>query len=710
MTNKPLFVFFSSGMAKIQSLRYFFPEGALAYRSALMRFGLFFSPFYPSSFVQKQPDLAGILIWGKKSYFRITLKIAKKLGIPLVCIEDGFLRSVKPADPFPLSVVLDRQGIYYDASIPCELEQVLMQPLTDEQILRARSIEHLWRKQNLSKYNDAPNITQAQLSQYTQDKPFLLLIDQTVGDQSVKSGWASKSSFEKMLKSALEQQEIEKILIKTHPEVMSGKKTGYLTSSPLLRHPRISIIKQSVHLPSLLCQASALYTVTSQCGFEALLWDLPVHTFGMPFYAGWGLTIDHLTPPNRRKPISKEQLIYASLVSYPRYLDPETLELCAVENAMIYLGLQRKERERFEAPLLAPHFSKHKLHHLKRFTQGATWALAEQGLMQTIPTISLVWGTLNKPITLGSTSRQVQVEDGFIRSIGLGAMLAKPYSWVFDSTGMYYDATRPSDLELLLQNHHFSPSLLNRADQLQEMIVRLGLTKYNQVQLGLTENAQKLSYFTDTLQAGRIKGKKIALVIGQVETDASIRLGGIDLFTNEALLKEVRHLHPDALIVYKPHPDIVKGLRQLGTGSRINAEHYDVLAPDLSLALLLDSIDEVHTISSLSGLEALLRNKRVYCYGMPFYAGWGLTIDRHHCTRRTRCLSIPELVAGSLLLYPTYLHPLTNTYCTAESLIQTLAAMRDQESRLDLKWYSLPAFKYHLTFRFMKYYHQLKGI
>ena len=39
----------------------------------------------------------------------------------------------------------------------------------------------------------------------------------------------------------------------------------------------------------------AVYVVTSTMGFEALLVGKPVTTFGVPWYAGWGVTDDRVT-------------------------------------------------------------------------------------------------------------------------------------------------------------------------------------------------------------------------------------------------------------------------------------------------------------------------------------------------------------------------------------------------------------------------------
>jgi capsular polysaccharide export protein len=710
MSTKPLLMFFSSGLAKIKNLQHFYPENTLISKSSLQGFGLYLSILNPSQILKTLQSPAGILTWGKKSRFAIDSAIAKKMNTPLIYLEDGFLRSIEPATNAPLSLVKDEVGIYYDASTSSSLEIAINNPLNQEQESRAKSIAYLWQDQQVSKYNHAPNITPIQIDKLTEGKPFLLLIDQTYGDKSIEYGFATPRSFETMLNHALAQQEIEKIIVKVHPEVVRGKKRGYLSENPLLKNPRIGVIDYDIHLPSLFSKTSAVYTVTSQSGFEALLWNRPVHTFGMPFYAGWGLTLDQMTPPTRRKPVTLEQLIYASLVRYPRYLDPETEKLCEVENTIAYLGLQRKKRGRFDAPLLAPDFSQHKLIHLKRFTQGAHWHDKQFIPTKGIPSITLSWGALNRPIELDRTCQQIQVEDGFLRSIGLGALLAKPFSWVFDQTGMYYDATRPSDLETLLEHHSFSPALIERAQLLQQLIVRLGLTKYNQTTTSPVQLTQELEKFNSEIRAVKNRGQKVILAIGQVETDASIRLGGIDILSNSTLLKTIRERHPGAILIYKPHPDVVEGVRsQKGNGLSMS-KLYDILAPNQSLPVLLKEVDEVHTISSLGGFEALLRGKAVYCYGMPFYAGWGLTVDLYPCIRRTRRLTLPELIVGSLIMYPTYLHPKTGAYCTPESLIYALSHLREQIEISNPKYISLTFIKSKITYWFMRYYHQIKGL
>jgi capsular polysaccharide export protein len=192
------------------------------------------------------------------------------------------------------------------------------------------------------------------------------------------------------------------------------------------------------------------------------------------------------------------------------------------------------------------------------------------------------------------------VEDGFIRSVGLGADLAAPLSWVLDTRGMYFDASQPSDLEALLQNANYSAEQLSRAARLRDSLIHLGITKYN---LGSPPWHRPV-----TVPAAQ----RVVLVAGQVESDASIRLGAHAVRTNLELLRAVRARCPDAYIVYKPHPDVVAGLRSGGsmgaaTGQKAAQDAHslaDEVLEQADMAQLLGEVDEVHVITSLTGFEA----------------------------------------------------------------------------------------------------------
>jgi capsular polysaccharide export protein len=257
------------------------------------------------------------------------------------------------------------------------------------------------------------------------------------------------------------------------------------------------------------------------------------------------------------------------------------------------------------------------------------------------------------------------VEDGFLRSVGLGSDLTQPYSLVFDRLGIYFDPTRPSTLESLLESENFDPDLLARARALRERIVAQKLSKYNAFTKPLTDLP---------------KGRRLILVPGQVEDDASIRFGGGGM-GNLELLRRTRHNAPEAYILFKPHPDVLAGNRVGRVEAEVALRYCDRIVTEVSLDAVLSVVDEVHTITSLVGFEALLRGKRVWTYGMPFYAGWGLTRDRRGCERRTRRLTLDQLVAGTLILYPHYLDPETLESCEVEQMLEGLRRQKEQLER-----------------------------
>ena len=264
---------------------------------------------------------------------------------------------------------------------------------------------------------------------------------------------------------------------------------------------------------------------------------------------------------------------------------------------------------------------------------------------------------------LGERFKRLWIEDGFLRSVGLGADLVRPLSWVIDSRGIYYDASRPSDLEHLLQNRVFDAPTLHRAAALRDKLVRTGLTKYN---VGVLP-------WRRPVQAA---GKKVVLVPGQVETDAAIRLGAPGITTNMTLLHAARNAEPDAWLIYKPHPDVVAGLRNAGALESQARQSCDEIVRDVPMGELLNAVDAVHVLTSLAGFEALLRGKQVACHGLPFYAGWGLTQDVLRVNRRSRVLSLDELVAGVLLQYPVYVSRATGLICSAEQALNELLDWR----------------------------------
>ena len=253
----------------------------------------------------------------------------------------------------------------------------------------------------------------------------------------------------------------------------------------------------------------------------------------------------------------------------------------------------------------------------------------------------------------------VRIEDGFVRSVGLGSNLVPPSSIALDRLGIHYDPTRASDLEALLATADFPPALLARAGRLRQVILDAGISKYGGD--------------SDHVFPERQQGRRLVLVPGQVEDDMSVKLGGGGLASNLELLRRARALEPDAEIWFRPHPDVDAGHRKGTVRDDDALRCADRIVRGGSMARLLELVDAVQVLTSLTGFEALLRGREVTCHGTPFYAGWGLTRDLAPVPeRRGRQLTLDQLVAAVLILYPRYLDPVTHLPCPPETLIHRM--------------------------------------
>ncbi|MBX9698408.1 MAG: hypothetical protein K2X74_03170, partial [Acetobacteraceae bacterium] len=242
------------------------------------------------------------------------------------------------------------------------------------------------------------------------------------------------------------------------------------------------------------------------------------------------------------------------------------------------------------------------------------------------------------------------------------------------------DPATPSDLESLLATARFDPPLLARAAALRRALIAGGVTKYN-----LAGALPPLD-----LPAGR----RVLLVPGQVEDDAAMLRGGGAIRRNLDLLRAVRAAEPEAVILFKPHPDVESGLRPGLVPAAEAARLADRVLADVPIGPLYAQVDAVHCISSLAGFEALLRGLPVTTWGQPFYAGWGLTEDRDPPPRRGRVLSLDALVAAALILYPRHTDPVTLLPCAPELLVERFAnaaAPAGRASRLPVSLMALTA-------------------
>jgi capsular polysaccharide export protein len=547
--------------------------------------------------------------------------------------------SISIGDPYDRSDKLNR------------LETCIKRELNDAQFARSRDLMSAWRWGRLSQWNHHRDGTIELPGRY------VLVIDQARDDPTIAKAGADAPHFKSMLRAAIEENSDAAIVLWT----LTARRWSWQYSGHLPDAGRAIRIKDDIHPARVLEYAQAIYTVASPLGFEALIWGKRVRTFGMPFYAGWSLTEDDMPPPATRHAVSIEQLVHGALVDYAQYVDPETGARCEIERIIEHLSLQRRMRERFPSTIHAIGFSKWKRPIVRQFFQGSHVDFPGRMSQPSGDMAVAIWG----PGTNVEDDLPIlRVEDGFLRSVGLGAQLIAPLSWVIDRRGMYYDPSRPSDLEHILEIAEIDVDLARRAACLRKKIVAADITKYN---LGTA------------IWRRPVTDRQVILVPGQVESDLSITYGTQAVRTNSGLLSAVRAENPDAYIVFKPHPDVLAGLREGDMTSEGKAACDEIVHSEASMAGILREIDEVHTMTSLAGFEALLRGKRVVCHGLPFYAGWGLTEDKAISPRRTRRLSLDMLVAGTLILYPTYVSRVTRLFTSPERALVEIEEWRAAE-------------------------------
>lgn len=612
----------------------------------------------------------GILGWGDRFPARLARRLADMRGLPFWSLEDGFLRSagLGKQGAASVSLIADDLGVHFAPARPSRLERILNRGSSGEALSRARNLREWIVRERLTKYNHLPD---RPLSLSRSHQRRILLVDQVRGDRSAGPPATASALFERMWREARQQLNAQ-ILVRGHPDVLAGKAQGQLG---LIVGGHGDWIEEPVSAHAVLDRVDEVWTVSSQLGLDALLRGIPVVTFGVPAYAGWGLADDRAEGEwaetafaRRRRQLRLDEFVAAAFLEYPLYFDPVKRRRTDAEAAIERLLSLRSHALERRGHHLAVGFSRHKRKSIRRFVEGP-WSTVSFASARVSPRRLeaadhvLVWGA-QAPPTAAKIARLVRVEDGFIRSAGLGAALTPPASLCFDGSALYCDATRPSGLETLLNSTRFEPALLQRARRLRDCLIRMAVTKYNLAGTGEPDYRE--------LAAGR----RVVVVAGQVPADSSLALGLPRHRSNLDLVAAVRAERPDAFIVYKEHPDLVAGLRAGATPPHLMQRHADLVASDVPVCGLLDVADEVHVATSQLGFEALLRGRHTICHGVPFYAGWGLTEQRQVVPRPRRTLSLDELVAGTLIIYPRYVSTVSNLPCEVEDVVEELAGAR----------------------------------
>lgn len=298
-----------------------------------------------------------------------SLSMAYRDDAPVVFCEDGFIRSydtfVHNAIAWKYrqthSIIYDTKAYYFDATRISTIEEMLNNPnvvVSKEQKKEARRLIGKIVENKISKYNhqpmECPAFGRAGVRK-------VLVVDQSYGDFSITRGLADDSTFDKMLKTAIEENPDADILVKTHPDTMAGKiaaKKGYYQD--IAEDGNLYKVTTPVNPYSLMEMCDKVYVCSSQFGMEALMVGKEVHVFGMPFYAGWGLTIDAQHLDRRTNTRTLEELFYIFYCMYTHWVDPDKgceTTIDAVIDKMIALREEVNSKKRSGVSLTDPSVS-----------------------------------------------------------------------------------------------------------------------------------------------------------------------------------------------------------------------------------------------------------------------------------------------------------------------------------------------------------------
>ena len=642
------------------------------------------------NFSKKIDAIAG---WGHKASAKKAIALSKRLNVPYIALEDGFVRSFDLGvnNALPMSLSVDTSGCYYDASSISGIEKLIANRewYTDDLTKEAELLISKIKKHEISKYNLSKDIDLSfDIFKDTKDKR-LLIIDQTKNDASLLLGAVSDDINDRIIDEILKNYKDYSIFLKVHPDVLCGKKEGLININILKESLDVKVISDNYNAIALLKCFDTVFTATSQMGFEALLLGLEVHCFGVPFYSGYGLTRDHKEHQKivyRQKflNVDVKTLFAAAYLKLCRYINPITKQRTTLADVIDILVEQKKAYKRNNRDFVVLNATSWKKELVQAYlkynksliyvndTKKALELCKEKGATIVQWASKAIDGLKYQAATQGI--KTLFIEDGFIRSRGLGSTYEKPMSLVLDNNGIYYDPLSGSDLFSILNNIKTRDDydfLIAKAKKIREYLVSHNITKYN------VGDNRKLDEFISCIK-DKAKGREIILVPGQVEDDASVKKAGGLIQTNMELLRKVRENNLNSFILYKPHPDVVALTRKGGNFKGEIFSLYDIMVNDLNISSLYKIVDKVCVLSSQSGFEALLRGKKVEVYGKPFYAGWQLSSDKCAIKGRDAVLSIDDLVAGVLLLYPTYYDWNSGLFARVEDICYRLEHMQER--------------------------------
>lgn len=616
----------------------------------------------------------------------------ERVGAETVYLEDGFLRSIAiglSGEP-TLSLVMDDLTPFYNATMPSRIEATLNAGYraSDAERARARAAIDRIAETKVTKYNFAP------YRHVTVGRPGrkkILIVDQRAGDQSISSGLASPESFQRMITEALALVGEYDIIVKTHPDANVGGKAsaiGAETLAFLRGNPAVTIVTEDMNGFSLIDQMDKVFVVSSGMGFEALLAGREVWCFGVPFYAGWGLTVDRTKVPRRTARPSLEDVFHLFYIGLSRYYDPVARRRCEIEEMIEHIAEMRPwtmpEPPSAEAAASAPSLpglgqqvppsatvwlvgfdaAARRMvdlllpgRRIEEVAPGATIDRIDEAVQASTNPVFLIWNGATLPGLQRFVKRTsfavLHLAPGFVQLPGFGQdPEVLPVSYMLPDGAPVADTPPHATLERLLSETDFSPELLAAARGLRGRLLASGLMWQGRA-ADLPQGAESLPD----------PAERAVLVLGQPDRPG---LPGA-----AALIALARAENPDSRVIYRA-PAGDGGLT--ADDPLLADQDCDWLPGTVPAATLFPRVSRVYTVDGLDGFEAALRGLPVRVLGQPFYAGWGIEAisEAGKPCKRPRKLGLDALFAGVYMLGQHCLNPGDGTGLTLAALLDQL--------------------------------------
>lgn len=247
---------------------------------------------------------------------------------------------------------------------------------------------------------------------------------------------------------------------------------------------------------------------------------------------------------------------------------------------------------------------------------------------------------------------------------------------------VYYNFKKESNIESLLRSNWIPLEQdWNTANLALQMINKYGITKYSEYPP--VPDSVILSASNQNI-----------LLVDQPVDDDSVLLGSANEQTFNDMLLYAFDNYQYANIYVKLHPDTIDGkkegyLKNLLKKHGLN-DHPSIHVIDYhcNITSFFHFVQEVFVVSSQVGFEALLRNKNVRCFGMPFYSGWGLTNDMQVLTDPRPQRSTIDIFVALVLQYTLYLNPFTNKKGTILDVLEYIALQQRHSNRKNVVFYN----------------------